>query len=105
GCGSGSGSPTRRRTTGAADRETEGRPDSHSRRRDHRGLRLGRIRRHFPATGVLVFSQYIEAHAAAELLSTAPAGVGYLLKDRVAYVSDFIDAITRVAYCGTVLPT
>ncbi len=45
----------------------------------------------------------IEAHAAAELLSSNPAGVGYLLKDRVADVSDFIDAITRVAGGGTVL--
>jgi len=61
------------------------------------------IRRDFPGTGVLVFSQYIEAHAAAELLSAAPAGVGYLLKDRVADVSDFVDAITRVAEGGTVL--
>jgi DNA-binding NarL/FixJ family response regulator len=68
------------------------------------GLRAGAdIRRDFPGTGVLVFSQYIEVHAAAELLSTAPAGVGYLLKDRVADVSDFIDAVTRVAAGGTVL--
>jgi len=68
------------------------------------GLRAAlAIRRHFPATGVLVFSQYIEVHAAAELLSSAPAGVGYLLKDRVADVSDFIDAVTRVAEGGTVL--
>jgi DNA-binding NarL/FixJ family response regulator len=68
------------------------------------GLRAAlAIRRHFPGTGVLVFSQYIEAHAAAELLSSAPAGVGYLLKDRVADVSDFIDAVTRVAKGGTVL--
>jgi DNA-binding NarL/FixJ family response regulator len=68
------------------------------------GLRAaGAIRRDFPGTGVLAFSQYIEAHAAAELLSTAPNGVGYLLKDRVADVSDFIDAVTRVAAGGTVL--
>jgi DNA-binding NarL/FixJ family response regulator len=68
------------------------------------GLRAAAaIRRRFPATGVLVFSQYIEAQAAAELLSSTPAGVGYLLKDRVADVSDFIDAITRVADGGTVL--
>jgi DNA-binding NarL/FixJ family response regulator len=68
------------------------------------GLRAAAtIRRHFPGTGILVFSQYIEAHAAAELLSSAPAGVGYLLKDRVADVSDFVDAITRVADGGTVL--
>jgi DNA-binding NarL/FixJ family response regulator len=68
------------------------------------GLRAAAaIRRQFPGTGVLVFSQYIEAHAAAELLSVAPAGVGYLLKDRVADVSEFIDALTRVADGGTVL--
>jgi DNA-binding NarL/FixJ family response regulator len=52
---------------------------------------------------VLVFSQYIETQAATELFAAAPAGVGYLLKDRVADVSDFIDAITRVAHGGTVL--
>jgi DNA-binding NarL/FixJ family response regulator len=68
------------------------------------GLRAAAaIRQRFPGTGVLVFSQYIEAHAATELLSVAPAGVGYLLKDRVADVSDFIDALIRVAEGGTVL--
>jgi len=61
------------------------------------------IRREHPQVGVLVFSQYIEAQSAADLLAGAPAGVGYLLKDRVADVSDFIDAITRVARGGTVL--
>jgi DNA-binding NarL/FixJ family response regulator len=68
------------------------------------GLRAARaIHAQWPAVGVLVFSQYIEAQAAAELFSLAPAGVGYLLKDRVADVSEFIDAITRVAQGGTVL--
>jgi DNA-binding NarL/FixJ family response regulator len=68
------------------------------------GLRAAAaIRRDFPGTGVLVFSQYIEAHAAADLLSAGPAGIGYLLKDRVADVSDFLDALTRVADGGTVL--
>ncbi len=61
------------------------------------------IRRDHPGVGVLVFSQYIETQSATELLTAAPAGVGYLLKDRVADVSDFIDAITRVAHGGTVL--
>jgi DNA-binding NarL/FixJ family response regulator len=56
-----------------------------------------------PGTGVLVFSQYIETQSATELFARAPGGVGYLLKDRVADVSDFIDAITRVAHGGTVL--
>jgi DNA-binding NarL/FixJ family response regulator len=68
------------------------------------GLRAARdIHERWPGVGVLVFSQYIETQAAAELFSRAPAGVGYLLKDRVADVSDFIDAITRVAQGGTVL--
>ena len=68
------------------------------------GLRAAlAIRRDHPAVGVLVFSQYIEARSAAELLAGSAAGVGYLLKDRVADVSDFIDAIRRVADGGTVL--
>jgi DNA-binding NarL/FixJ family response regulator len=68
------------------------------------GLRAAQsIHRDHPGVGVLVFSQYIETQSAAELFATAPGGVGYLLKDRVADVSDFIDAITRVAHGGTVL--
>jgi DNA-binding NarL/FixJ family response regulator len=68
------------------------------------GLRAAcAIRRDHPAVGVLVFSQYIETDAAAELLTGPAGGVGYLLKDRVADVSDFIDAIARVAQGGTVL--
>jgi DNA-binding NarL/FixJ family response regulator len=68
------------------------------------GLRAAKaIHQDFPEVGVLVFSQYIEARAATELFASAPTGVGYLLKDRVADVSDFIDAITRVAQGGTVL--
>jgi DNA-binding NarL/FixJ family response regulator len=68
------------------------------------GLRAAAaIRRQAPATAVLVFSQYIETHAAAELLASAASGVGYLLKDRVADVSDFVDALERVAAGGTVL--
>src|SRR6202021_956714 len=50
------------------------------------------IHRDHPRIGVLVFSQYIEAASAAELFAGAPAGVGYLLKDRVADVSDFTEA-------------
>jgi DNA-binding NarL/FixJ family response regulator len=68
------------------------------------GLRAAlAIRRAHPGVGVLVFSQYIEAQSAAELIAGSPDGVGYLLKDRVADVSEFIDAITRVAGGGTVL--
>ena len=68
------------------------------------GLRAAQsIHRDHPGVGVLVFSQYIETQSAAELFAGAPGGVGYLLKDRVADVSDFIDAISRVAAGGTVL--
>jgi len=68
------------------------------------GLRAAKeINQDFPEVGVLVFSQYIEARAAAELFASAPAGAGYLLKDRVADVSEFIDALTRIAQGGTVL--
>jgi DNA-binding NarL/FixJ family response regulator len=68
------------------------------------GLRAAQaIRRAHPGVGVLVFSQYIETQSAADLLAGSPEGVGYLLKDRVADVGDFIDAITRVAAGGTVL--
>jgi len=68
------------------------------------GLRAAKeINQDFPEVGVLVFSQYIEVRAAAELFASAPAGAGYLLKDRVADVSEFIDALTRIAQGGTVL--
>src|SRR5215475_9091214 len=71
------------------------------------GLRAAiAIRRDHPETGILVFSQYVETRYAADLLgmrSSGTAGVGYLLKDRVANVGDFIDALTRVAAGGTAL--
>jgi DNA-binding NarL/FixJ family response regulator len=68
------------------------------------GLRAAQaIRQDHPGVGVLVFSQYIETQSAAELIAGTPAGVGYLLKDRVADVSDFVEAISRVAAGGTVL--
>jgi len=68
------------------------------------GLRAAQsIHAEHPGVGVLVFSQYIEIRSATELFAGAPAGVGYLLKDRVADVSDFIEAISRVAHGGTVL--
>ena len=68
------------------------------------GLRAAlRIRRDHPAVGVLVFSQYVETRYASQLLADGAAGMGYLLKDRVADVSDFIDALTRVAGGGTAL--
>jgi DNA-binding NarL/FixJ family response regulator len=65
------------------------------------------IRRSHPKTGVLVFSQYIETRYAADLLGAASgsgaAGVGYLLKDRVADVGEFVDALSRVAAGATAL--
>ena len=61
------------------------------------------IRRRVPALTVLVLSQYVEEHYGAELLESGAAGVGYLLKDRVADVSDFVAAVREVASGGTVL--
>ena len=61
------------------------------------------IKRDHPGVGVLVFSQYIETRSATELLAGARGGVGYLLKDRVADVGEFIEAISQVAQGGTVL--
>ena len=52
---------------------------------------------------MLVFSQYVETRYAAELLAAGSAGVGYLLKDRVADVSDFVDGADPVAAGGTAL--
>ena len=68
------------------------------------GLRAAiAIRRERPSVGVLVFSQWVETRYAAELLATSSSGVGYLLKDRVADVSEFVEALTRVAAGGTAL--
>jgi DNA-binding NarL/FixJ family response regulator len=61
------------------------------------------LRQRFPELGVLVFSQYIETRYAAELLGDRSDGVGYLLKDRVAHVGEFVDAVERVAAGGTAL--
>jgi DNA-binding NarL/FixJ family response regulator len=68
------------------------------------GLRAAlRLRADHPETGVLVFSQYIETRYAARLLQGNAAGVGYLLKDRVADVAEFTEALARVASGGTAL--
>jgi len=61
------------------------------------------IRRTHPEVGVLLFSQYVETRYVSELLSGGAQGVGYLLKDRVADVSEFLDALTRIASGQTVL--
>ncbi|BDZ42894.1 DNA-binding response regulator [Paraoerskovia sediminicola] len=69
------------------------------------GLRAAReLRTRFPGTGVLLFSQYIETRYATELLAQRDGGgVGYLLKDRVADVSEFLEALDRIADGSTVL--
>jgi DNA-binding NarL/FixJ family response regulator len=61
------------------------------------------IRRQYPDVAILMLSQYVEESYATDLLSTRTSAVGYLLKDRVAQVSDFLDALRRVAAGGTVL--
>jgi DNA-binding NarL/FixJ family response regulator len=68
------------------------------------GLRAAlELRRHHPGTAVAVLSQYVEERYATELLSGPTSGVGYLLKDRVADVDDFLDALRQIAGGGTVL--
>ena len=68
------------------------------------GLRAAaEIRDKHPETGVLVLSQYIEEAYAMELLSSNAEGVGYLLKDRVADLERFIDAVRRVGEGGSAL--
>lgn len=66
------------------------------------GLRAAlTIRGRWPEVAVLVLSQYVENRYAAELISGSVGRVGYLLKDRVAQVDEFLDALNRVADGGT----
>ncbi|WP_202886209.1 response regulator transcription factor [Kribbella sandramycini] len=68
------------------------------------GLRAALVlREQFPGTGVLVLSQYVEERYASELIGGNPGGVGYLLKDRVADVDQFLDGLRRVASGGAAL--
>jgi DNA-binding NarL/FixJ family response regulator len=68
------------------------------------GLRAAlAIRARWPRVGILVLSQYVEERYATDLLAGDTAGVGYLLKDRVADVSDFLAAVRRVGDGGTAL--
>ena len=68
------------------------------------GLRAAiELRRQAPGTPVLVISQYVEQTYAVELLADGGAGVGYLLKDRGADPSEFVDAVRRVAAGGTAM--
>jgi DNA-binding NarL/FixJ family response regulator len=61
------------------------------------------LRQRAPETAILVVSQYVELTYATELLSDGKGGVGYLLKDRIMDVGDFVDAVRRVAEGGTAL--
>jgi DNA-binding NarL/FixJ family response regulator len=68
------------------------------------GLRAAlTLRRQWPTVAVLVLSQYVEERYAADLLSGNTSGVGYLLKDRIADVEEFLDTLRRVAGGGTAL--
>lgn len=62
-----------------------------------------RARSLLPGVGILLLSQYVEVSYAQELLSSGEGGIGYLLKDRVASLSELEDAIARIAAGGTVL--
>jgi DNA-binding NarL/FixJ family response regulator len=61
------------------------------------------LRRYHPGTGVVVLSQYIETRYTARLLADNTSGIGYLLKERVADVDEFAEALERVAAGGTAL--
>jgi len=61
------------------------------------------LRQQWPEIGVLLLSQYVEERYATELLSTSTSGIGYLLKDRIADVAEFLDTLRRVAAGGTAL--
>ncbi|HVU79014.1 MAG TPA: response regulator transcription factor [Gaiellaceae bacterium] len=68
------------------------------------GLRAAlELRRTIPELAILVVSQYVEQAYATELLAEGGGGVGYLLKDRIMHVDDFVDAVRRVAAGGTAL--
>jgi DNA-binding NarL/FixJ family response regulator len=60
-----------------------------------------RIRRDHPDMGVLLLSHHVESHHAVELLGNSPDRVGYLLKDRVGDMSEFLDAVRRVGNGGS----
>jgi DNA-binding NarL/FixJ family response regulator len=61
------------------------------------------IRQHHPGVGVLVLSQYLELGLATQLLGDSPDGAGYLLKDRVTDVGEFVAAVRRVAGGGSAI--
>lgn len=61
------------------------------------------LRTRCPQLGVLVLSHHVETHHAVRLLADRPAGVGYLLKDRVTDLDDFVEAVERVGSQGSVI--
>src|SRR4029453_2539358 len=61
------------------------------------------IRQQYPDVGVLVLSQYVEVGLAMKLLADSAEGVGYLLKDRIGDVNDFVAAVRRVGEGGSAL--
>ncbi len=61
------------------------------------------LRERAPGTGILIVSQYVEQAYASELLQAGRGGLGYLLKDRIMDVDDFVDAVRRVGDGGTAL--
>lgn len=68
------------------------------------GLRAAlEVRKSLPEVGILVLSQYVETRYAAELLAERAEGVGYVLKDRVMHVEEFLDVLDRVAAGATAL--
>jgi DNA-binding NarL/FixJ family response regulator len=68
------------------------------------GLRAAlELRQRAPDTAILIVSQYVEHTYANELLAEGRGGIGYLLKDRIMDVNDFVDAVRRVANGGTAL--
>jgi DNA-binding NarL/FixJ family response regulator len=75
-------------------------PPTHS----DEGMRAAlEIREHHPSVGILVLSQYVELGLAMKLLADSAEGAGYLLKDRVSDVSDFVAAVRRIAGGGSAL--
>ena len=66
-------------------------------------LAAKQIRQRYPNVGVMLLSHHVESHHALELLTQSPDHVGYLLKDRVSDLDDFLDAVRRVGAGGSVV--
>jgi DNA-binding NarL/FixJ family response regulator len=66
-------------------------------------LAAKRIRQQYPDVGVLLLSHHVESHHALDLLSQSPDRVGYLLKDRVSDLGEFVEAVRRVGAGGSAI--